>query len=138
MTSEMKGSHYDKYYTGSGGRKKGSAYRIFGIAAAVLLLGGGIALLVATDWDPLLIWLVAVNTVTFILYGVDKYLAIHDRLRIPEIVLHLLSLGGGFIGGWTGRLAFHHKTRKPVFTAVLIVSTLLWIAILGFTGNFTK
>ncbi len=48
------------------------------------------------------------------------------RLRVPEKVLHLAALAGGFAGGWLGMWVFNHKTRKPVFRQVLIVSTVLW------------
>jgi uncharacterized membrane protein YsdA (DUF1294 family) len=47
---------------------------------------------------------------------------------VPELLLNLMALAGGFVGGWAGRGIFHHKTniRKHwgIF-AVLIVSTLI-------------
>jgi uncharacterized membrane protein YsdA (DUF1294 family) len=71
------------------------------------------------------LWLVALSLLTFGWYGFDKRQAQRDGLRVPELLLHLLALAGGFAGGWLGRGLFHHKTRKSNFTAVLVFSTLL-------------
>jgi uncharacterized membrane protein YsdA (DUF1294 family) len=95
---------------------------------AVLLLG--LALSFFTRWNPIWIWLASVNLVTFILYGYDKAEAKSGGLRVPEVVLHGLAFAGGFLGGWAGRLVFRHKTRKPIFTAVLTASTLIWLVAL--------
>jgi uncharacterized membrane protein YsdA (DUF1294 family) len=72
-----------------------------------------------------LIWLAIISLVTFILYGFDKARAKSNGWRVPEIVLHISALTGGFPGGWAGRSLFRHKTRKGTFTFVLILSTLL-------------
>lgn len=101
----------------------------FSILAAVLVAVTGLALILFTDWNPVLIWILAVSLVTFILYGYDKTQARLGGGRVPEIVLHGLALAGGFLGGWLGRWIFRHKTRKPAFTVVLTVSTILWLGI---------
>jgi uncharacterized membrane protein YsdA (DUF1294 family) len=101
----------------------------FSILAAGLVAILGLALLWLTDWNPFLIWISAVSLVTLILYGYDKTQAKMGGTRVPEIVLHGLALAGGFLGGWLGRWIFHHKTQKPVFTAVLTVSTILYMGI---------
>jgi len=67
--------------------------------------------------------LTGTGVVTFLLYGFDKMQAKRDAERVPEIVLHLLVLAGGFTGGWAGRFVFRHKTRKPVFLVILILAT---------------
>ena len=69
--------------------------------------------------------LASTGIVTFALYGFDKMQAKRDGGRVPEIVLHLLTLAGGFPGGWVGRFVFQHKTRKPVFLIVLVMATAL-------------
>lgn len=74
------------------------------------------------------LWLAGTGIVTFLLYGFDKMQAKRNAGRVPEIVLHLLVLAGGFFGGWTGRFAFRHKTRKPVFLIALILATALHVA----------
>ena len=71
------------------------------------------------------IWLAAASITLFILYGFDKARAKNRGRRVPEKTLHWLALLGGFPGGWLGRSVFHHKTRKAVFTIVLVLATLL-------------
>jgi uncharacterized membrane protein YsdA (DUF1294 family) len=74
-------------------------------------------------WHIYLIWLGIASIITFIIYGIDKVLAKTNGYRIPELVLHLLTLSGGFPGGWLGRVIFRHKTQKSFFTFVLVIST---------------
>ena len=102
----------------------------FALIGILLVLIVGMLLVWLTKWNPLWIWLVSINLVTFLAYGYDKSQAQRGALRVPEIVLHGLALFGGFLGGWIGRPVFHHKTQKPVFTLVLAVSTIIWLVIL--------
>ena len=102
----------------------------FSLIAIALVLIVAMALVLLTNWNPLWVWLAAINLVTFFVYGYDKNEAKKGGLRVPEIVLHGLALAGGFLGGWAGMLFFRHKTRKPIFTIVLAVSTVIWIFIL--------
>ena len=67
--------------------------------------------------------------VTFFWYGFDKGQSKRAGLRVPEMVLHLLALAGGFPGGWLGRLFFHHKTRKDAFLVILILATVLHLGL---------
>ena len=102
-------------------------YALFG-----LFLSAGLALLLAwlTGLPALPAWLLAVSLATFGLYGYDKYQARAGGMRVPEAALHGLALAGGFAGGWLGRWAFRHKTRKPVFTVVLLVSTVFYLGLI--------
>jgi uncharacterized membrane protein YsdA (DUF1294 family) len=77
-----------------------------------------------------LAWLINVNLTTFLFYWLDKVLARIKKftIRVPELLLNLMALAGGFLGGWLGRSIFHHKTniRKHWgILVILIVSTLL-------------
>jgi len=78
------------------------------------------------------IWLILISVITFFVYGYDKFQAKRGGWRVPEKVLHGLALAGGFMGGWIGRVVFHHKTRKPIFTVILVISTLIYIGITYF------
>lgn len=97
-----------------------------GLVAGILL---AVALVVFTPVGWLPAWLLGLGLVTFAVYGWDKQRAKAGGQRVPEVVLHALALGGGVLGGWAGRQVFRHKTRKPVFTVVLAIATLVWAAI---------
>jgi uncharacterized membrane protein YsdA (DUF1294 family) len=102
-------------------------YAVFGGLAAVLSVALFVVLVLFTGWPVYLAWLAAVNPATFLMYGLDKGLAKADGPRVPEWVLHVLALAGGFLGGWLGRAIFRHKTNvreKPLFPIVLAVSTI--------------
>jgi len=61
-------------------------------------------------------YLLLINSVGFIIMGLDKTLAIKQRNRIPEKTLLSLSILGGSIGSWIAMQLFRHKTRKPLFS----------------------
>lgn len=80
-------------------------------------------------------YLLIINLVTFVNYGLDKRYARKDRWRIPEKRLLLLAAAGGSAGAVLGMYLFHHKTRKwkfrilvPFFLAVhiLLLIFLYW------------
>ena len=64
----------------------------------------------------LLNYLVLINVITFIVYGIDKLKAKKGRWRIPESTLLLLAIIGGSIGAWYGVKVWHHKTLHKKFT----------------------
>ena len=81
-----------------------------------------------TIHSSLILYLVIINVITFVIYGVDKYKAIRQEWRIRESTLLGLALIGGSIGGWLAMYIFHHKTKKvkffvgiPVILAIQIV-----------------
>lgn len=60
-------------------------------------------------------YLLIVNLVTWILYGVDKRKAIKGAWRIPEKTLILSAVIGGSVGALAGMMMFRHKIRKMKF-----------------------
>jgi uncharacterized membrane protein YsdA (DUF1294 family) len=80
-------------------------------------------------WQLYLVWLGILSVITCILYGIDKLQAKSGGRRIPEAALHIISLAGGFAGGWAGRVVFRHKTQKGFFTFILILSTVLHLCL---------
>ena len=76
------------------------------------------------------VWLIAVNFVTFALYGIDKSRAKRRRRLIPEKTLLLLPLLGGSLGGLLGMYAFHHKTKHWYFRVGLPLMLLAQAALL--------
>jgi uncharacterized membrane protein YsdA (DUF1294 family) len=60
-------------------------------------------------------FLISLNILTFIVYGVDKWRAAHSRWRIPESTLLGLAVIGGSIGALIGMKVWHHKTKHKKF-----------------------
>ena len=63
----------------------------------------------------LIYYLLAVNVLTFIVFGVDKWKAQRGRWRVPEATLMGLAALGGSVGAWLAMQLFHHKTQKKKF-----------------------
>lgn len=77
----------------------------------------------------ILIYLAAINIVTFILYGIDKMKAKKSMWRIPEATLLWFAAAGGSIGAILGMKVWHHKTLHKKFTigvpAIIIAQLIL-------------
>lgn len=69
-----------------------------------------------TGW---LVYMFAVNILSFGMFGYDKQCARKNMWRVPERTLFFLAMAGGGAGAWTGMCVFHHKTRKGRFRAVI-------------------
>lgn len=63
----------------------------------------------------ILAYLLIINLVTFVMYGIDKYKAKKSKWRIPEATLLWLAALGGSIGAWMGMQVWHHKTLHKKF-----------------------
>jgi uncharacterized membrane protein YsdA (DUF1294 family) len=99
----------------------------FGALAAIVTGIAYVLLYQNFPWHPYLLWLIAINAVTFVMYGVDSVLGKHGKADPPETVLHLMSAGGGFVGTWVARPIFGYKVDwkgNPWMQILLIVSTL--------------
>lgn len=77
--------------------------------------------------EAIVIYLAAVNIITFIMFGADKARAVKGRWRISEAALILAALLGGSIGALAGMRVFHHKTRHRKFTVGIPVILVLQI-----------
>jgi uncharacterized membrane protein YsdA (DUF1294 family) len=74
-------------------------------------------------------YLLVINAVAFIVYGIDKLKARKGRWRIPESTLLLLAIVGGSVGAWFGMKAWHHKTMHLKFKYGLPAILLLQLAL---------
>lgn len=83
----------------------------------------------------ILIYLAAVNLVTFVMYGIDKYKAKKSKWRIPEATLLLMAAIGGSIGAWAGMQVWHHKTLHKKFKYGVPIIFLLQIALTIYLYN---
>lgn len=75
----------------------------------------------------LLIYLLAINLLTFFNFGWDKVQAQLKHRRISEKVLLIFSLLGGSIGALLAMNFFRHKTKKLSFQAKIAIILLIQI-----------
>ena len=78
-----------------------------------------------------LIYLVIINVVTFLMYGIDKWKARNSKWRIRETALLGLAVLGGSIGAWIGMIVWHHKTRHKKFRYGVPAIIIIQLAIIG-------
>jgi len=79
----------------------------------------------------ILLYLLAMNLVTFALYGADKRAAVQQGPRIPEKALHILALAGGTPAAYFAQRHFRHKTRKGSFQAVFWLTVVVQAGVLA-------
>ncbi|MBK8901975.1 MAG: DUF1294 domain-containing protein [Anaerolineaceae bacterium] len=85
-------------------------------------------------FEGILIWLLAINIITVVMYRYDKNISGSGRSRVPESRLLLLALAGGTPGAYIAM--FHmrprHKARKLSFLwrfwAIVLVQIALIVA----------
>ncbi len=78
--------------------------------------------------EELLYYFIGINVLTFLVYGIDKWLSTSGRLlpkgrkkakknrwRVSESTLLTLALIGGSIGALLGIRVWHHKTMHKKF-----------------------
>ena len=76
-----------------------------------------------------LYYLLAVNSLTFLLYGIDKYKAKKGRWRISEATLLTMAAIGGSIGAWAGMRTWHHKTMHKKFKYGIPIIIIMQVAL---------
>ena len=76
----------------------------------------------------LLYYLLVVNVLTFVIFGLDKWKARQGRWRVPEATLLGLAAVGGSVGAWLAMRLFHHKTQKKKFRYGVPVLFVLQVA----------
>ena len=86
-----------------------------------------------SPWGILLCWLLVINLVTFLVFGLDKWKARRKEKResvrrVPEKTLFLLSAIGGSVGALLGMRVFHHKTLHLKFKYGVPLILLLQVA----------
>src|SRR5262249_54487482 len=107
-------------------------------ASVALALGllGAVGLLLAfrpaLSWAYCLAaWLFSINVVAFGYYGYDKGQARQSSRRVPEVVLHGLSVVGGSLGAYAGMQLFRHKTIKGSFRIFFWFVVVLQVALIA-------
>jgi len=77
----------------------------------------------------ILVYLLLINFVTMLLYGIDKAKAKKNKWRIPEATLLIFAFIGGSIGALIGMLGFRHKTQHLKFKLLIPLFFILHIAV---------
>ena len=85
-----------------------------------------------TLYSYLAYYLLAINAVAFIVYGIDKYKAKKAKWRISEATLLLLAVVGGSIGAWMGMKVWHHKTMHKKFKYGIPAILMIQIALMAY------
>lgn len=80
----------------------------------------------------IVIYLVFMNLLTFLLYGIDKWKAKGDKWRISERTLLLTALIGGSMGALIGMQVFRHKTQHWKFRILVPLFLILHVAALAY------
>ncbi len=80
----------------------------------------------------ILLYVCAINVITFLIYGLDKRKAKRDRWRIPEKTLLMLAVIGGSVGAFAGMQFFRHKTKHMKFVIGVPVIFFVQIILIWF------
>ena len=86
------------------------------------------------SFDIIILYVAAVNVVSFLMMGIDKRKAVKRAFRIPESTLFVMAIIGGSIGSIAGMHLFRHKTRHWYFLygmpVILALQIILILAVL--------
>lgn len=82
-----------------------------------------------------LIYLLVINIITLIVFGIDKLAAIEHRSRIAIITLLGLAFIGGSVGALIAMYAFRHKTQKDYFTVGVPLIMIMQVVVLFYLMN---
>ena len=80
-------------------------------------------------------YLIFINIVTFLVYGIDKWKAKQGSWRISEATLLMLAVIGGTIGALLGMQVWRHKTMHKKFKYGLPLILLAQIALIYLINN---
>ena len=79
-----------------------------------------------------LIYLLAINGITFFTYGIDKWKAKRSKWRIPESTLLVMAVIGGSVGAWLGIKVWHHKTMHKKFKYGVPAIFFIQVSLVGY------
>lgn len=81
-----------------------------------------------------LIYLI-LSSISFVMFGLDKFLAIKQLSRIPNKILLASVYLGGVFGGLLGLILFRHKTQKWYYTLSIQMMLIIHIALFIYLCN---
>ena len=83
----------------------------------------------------MLYYLIVINVVTFLVYGIDKWKAKQGSWRISEATLLILAVIGGSIGALLGMKVWRHKTMHKKFKYGLPLILIIQIILIGYLSK---
>lgn len=78
----------------------------------------------------IMIYLIIINVLAFVMYGIDKRKAVKGRWRISEAALLAVAALGGSLGSLLAMELFRHKTKHKKFTIGVRLLLVLHIILL--------
>lgn len=115
-----------------------SPKQFYAILFALLVSAGAFAAASLLKIKLIYAWLISINLLSFLAYGFDKYQAVRQNSRIPEIILHLLALLGGSPSALAAQFIFRHKINKTSFMVVFILVMILQLITAGIFFYYTR
>ena len=85
--------------------------------------------------NALLYYLIVINIVTFVVYGIDKLKAKQGSWRISEATLLIFAVIGGSIGALLGMKIWHHKPMHKKFKYGLPLILIIQIILIGYLSK---
>lgn len=86
-------------------------------------------MVIGFSWQAAALYLMAINSLTILLFAIDKRRSRRRQWRIPERTLLAFCLVGGTIGAYWARGKFRHKTRKQPFSTLLLSIAVLQVLV---------
>ena len=106
-----------------------------GIAISVLIVGNNSVIA-----SFLVLQYLLFSPVTFYAYWRDKSTAKHQNWRTPEVWLHTLEIGGGWLAAFVAQRILRHKISKKTYQQtyflIAIYHLFLWGSLILFPGSF--
>ena len=82
--------------------------------------------------ETVIYYLIFINIVTFLVYGIDKWKAKKSLWRIREASLLMLAILVTSIGAWLSMKVWHHKTLHKKFRYGIPAIIIIQLAVIGF------
>ncbi|MBE7021036.1 MAG: DUF1294 domain-containing protein [Ruminococcaceae bacterium] len=80
-------------------------------------------------------YLILINIMATVSFGLDKFYAVKEKSRIPIILLIGIAFMGGTLGAIAGMYLFRHKTQKSYFNVGLRVILITQLVVLLYIMN---
>ena len=115
---------------------RGASPASFGLFAGVAGLALWALLRYGVGWTFYGAWLGAWSLTAAAFFAYDKAQAQAGGWRVPEIVLHGLTLVGGFLGSLVSMIFLRHKTQHGIFWAMGLLAILAHVGL--YIGGFVR